>query len=99
MPGHETQQCVARPSFILTTIMQNNSTIRTEPAQPVRQLKIEAAGDFFRGLIKPKIRLMGRWLERAGFQAGNHVEVAYVAPGVIELRCSKTLVVNPPQPI
>ena len=53
---------------------------------PIRQLKIEAEGDAWKGLLKPKIRLMGRWLERAGFTPGNHVEVVCVTPGVIELR-------------
>jgi len=53
---------------------------------PVRTLKIEADGDVWKGLIKPKIRLMGRWLERAGFKPGDRVNVACVAPGVIELR-------------
>lgn len=60
------------------------------PAEPhlcVRRLKIEAHGDFWKGLIKPKIRLMGRWLERAGFRPGSHVHVSCVAPGLIELRC------------
>jgi hypothetical protein len=37
-------------------------------------------------LIKPKIRLTGRWLERAGFRPGNHVQVTCASPGVIELR-------------
>jgi hypothetical protein len=61
----------------------------SEPAAghpPVRQLKIEAEGDFWKGRIKPKIRLMGRWLERAGFAQGNRVHVTCLAPGVIELR-------------
>jgi hypothetical protein len=52
----------------------------------IRALKIEASGDFWKGLTKPKIRLMGHWLERAGFKPGNRVHVTYVAPGVIELR-------------
>jgi len=51
-----------------------------------RMLKIEAVGDFWRGLTKPKILLVGRWLERAGFKAGDRVRVTCVAPGVIELR-------------
>ena len=51
-----------------------------------RKLKIEEEGDSWKGVIKPKIRLMGRWLERAGFNPGNHVQVAFIAPGVIELR-------------
>ncbi len=52
----------------------------------VRRLKIETVGDFWRGLIKPKIRLTGNWLQQAGFQPGCHVQVICVAPGVIELR-------------
>ncbi len=52
----------------------------------VRTLKIEEDGDRFRGRIKPKIRLMGLWLERAGFRAGTRVRVTCVAPGIIELR-------------
>jgi hypothetical protein len=52
----------------------------------LRRLKIEKDGDFFRGKIKPKIRLMGRWLEQAGFKPGTHVIVKSLAPGIIELR-------------
>lgn len=52
----------------------------------VRTLKIEADGDSWKGLVKPKIRLMGRWLERAGFKPGHRVRVVCVIPGVIELR-------------
>jgi cell division inhibitor SulA len=49
-------------------------------------LKIEEEGDRWKGKIKPKIRLTGHWLERAGFKPGNHVRVTRKAPGVIELR-------------
>lgn len=55
-------------------------------AGTVRRLKIEADGDFWRGRSKPKIRLGGHWLARAGFSPGGHVQVLCVAPGVIELR-------------
>jgi hypothetical protein len=51
-----------------------------------RDLKIEPHGDSWKGPIKPKIRLIGRWLERAGFKPGSRVHVTLVAPGVIELR-------------
>lgn len=61
-----------------------------EPNLSVRTLKIEETGDFWKGLIKPKIRLMGRWLEQAGFKAGNRVSVTFIAPGVIELRSTLT---------
>lgn len=63
-----------------------------EPAG--RTLKIEASGDFWKGLIKPKIRLTGHWLERAGFRPGNRVHITYVAPGVIELRSLNAVVEN-----
>lgn len=67
---------------------------QTEPQPPVRILKIEADGDPWKGLIKPKIRIMGRWLERAGFKPGNRVQVMCLAPGVIELRSSDPLLGN-----
>jgi len=63
-------------------------SLRDCPVPAVRVLKIETSGDFWKGLTKPKIRLMGHWLERAGFKSGNHVHVICVAPGVIELRSS-----------
>lgn len=52
----------------------------------VRRLKIEGHGDDLKGLLKPKIRLMGRWLERAGFKPGSHVQIVCITPGVLELR-------------
>ena len=55
----------------------------------VRTLKIEADGDSWRGAFKPKIRLIGRWLERAGFKPGSRVVVTRVAPGVLELRSTE----------
>lgn len=58
----------------------------TNPSQPVRTLKIEEDGDYSKGRIKPKIRLMGQWLERAGFKPGTHVSVRCLGSGVIELR-------------
>ena len=64
----------------------------------VRTLKIEAHGDSWKGLTKPKIRLIGRWLERAGFRPGNRVHVTCVAPGVIELRSSEALMLNETKP-
>lgn len=54
-----------------------------------RTLKIEADGDRWSG-IKPKIRLRGKWLERAGFKPGNRVSVKCVAEGVMELRSDDT---------
>ena len=60
----------------------------------IRKLKIEAEGDFWKGVAKPKIRLMGHWLERAGFSPGGHVHVTCVTPGVIELRSPDAATVN-----
>jgi hypothetical protein len=57
---------------------------------PSRTLKIEREGDRWRGGFKPKIRIMGRWLERAGFPPEARVQVVHTAPGVIELRVLAT---------
>ena len=70
----------------------------TEPQPLVRTLKIEADGDFWKGIIKPKIRIKGHWLERAGFRPGNRVQVACIAPGVIELRSANPLAANETTP-
>ena len=75
-------------------MLESKSRRRTEPDPSLRTLKIEADGDFSKGLIKPKIRLTGQWLERAGFSPGNRVRVICVAPGVMELRSSDALTVN-----
>ena len=55
-------------------------------AEPVRTLKIEEHGDRWKAPVKPKIRLIGRWLELAGFKPGKRVQVKCVSEGVIELR-------------
>lgn len=52
----------------------------------VRSLKIEPTGDFWRGSIKPQIRLVGNWLAEAGFKAGHRVEVRLEQPGSMSLR-------------
>ena len=51
-----------------------------------RTLKIESVGDFFYGRVSPKIRISGRWLERAGFKPGHRVEVQVSQPGTLTLR-------------
>jgi hypothetical protein len=51
-----------------------------------RSLKIEADGDGWARKIKPKIRLKGNWLERAGFRPGGRVKVTSVMVGVMEIR-------------
>ena len=72
-------------------MQQSDPLDRIEPSASVRLLKIEADGDSWKGFIKPKIRLTGRWLERAGFKPGHRVRVVCVAPGVIELRSPDAL--------
>ena len=59
-------------------------------AMESRTLKIEEDGDPFVGGIKPKIRLKGNWLDRAGFKAGARVTVRYIAYGIIELHSFAT---------
>ena len=66
----------------------HNSTNPPDPKPSARSLKIETDGDVWKGTTKPKIRLIGRWLERAGFAPGNRVLVTCLAPGVIQLRSS-----------
>lgn len=82
-PGPDALPCVSGPFALLMT----NSS---EHKKTVRTLKIEAVGEFWLGLIKPKIRLTGYWLERAGFEPGTHVQVTCIAPGIIELRSPRT---------
>ncbi len=79
-------------------MLESKSLLRAEVDVPVRTLKIEADGDFWKGVTKPKIRLMGRWLERAGFSPGNRVHVTCVAPGVIELGSPDALMVKAATP-
>ena len=79
-------------------MLESKSLQRTKPDPAVRSLKIEADGDFFKGVTMPKIRLMGRWLERAGFSPGNRVQVTCVAPGVLELRSPDASTVTETQP-
>jgi Toxin SymE, type I toxin-antitoxin system len=55
------------------------------PAQR-RTLKIEAIGDSFYRKIKPRIRLSGQWLEKAGFKPGHRVEISSSKPGEMSLQ-------------
>lgn len=48
-------------------------------------LKIEAVGDFARRKVKPRIRLSGYWLERAGFKPGHRVAILSLKPGELTL--------------
>ena len=51
-----------------------------------RTLKIEAIGDFATRKIKPRIRLSGQWLERAGFKPGHRVEINSLKTGELALQ-------------
>jgi hypothetical protein len=73
---------------------EDTSTYGADAHQSIRQLKIEREGDFWKGVVKPKIRLTGRWLERAGFSPGGHVHVTCLAPGVIQLRSAHASTLN-----
>lgn len=81
-----------------SAVVESKSLQQIGSGSRVRRLKIEPHGDFFKGLIRPKIRLVGLWLERAGFSPGSHVQVTCVAPGVIELRSLTALSQNPAKP-
>jgi Toxin SymE, type I toxin-antitoxin system len=50
-----------------------------------RILKIEEDGDFYASKVRPRIRLSGRWLERAGFRPGHRVQVDWIEDGVLAL--------------
>lgn len=64
--------------------MNGSETTKTETR--TRMLRIEATGDFFRKKITPRIRLNGKWLERAGFKPGNRVAITLEQPGTMTLR-------------
>ena len=66
---------------------RKNLSAETRNALPAcwRNLKIEATGDFWRGKVRPKIRLTGRWLERAGFTPGHRVTVELTDAGCLTL--------------
>jgi hypothetical protein len=51
-----------------------------------RSLKIEAVGDFAYRKIKPRIRLSGQWLEKAGFKPGHRAEIHVPRPGEMTLQ-------------
>jgi len=60
-----------------------------------RTLKIEATGDFWRGKVVPKVRITGKWLERAGFKPGHRVEVTLEQTGELRLRFIEEKAVAP----
>jgi hypothetical protein len=73
------------PAKSSTPVPRQDETL---PRGRIRKLKIEGEGDSWKSAVRPKIRLLGRWLEKAGFRPGSHVHILCLAPGVIELRSS-----------
>jgi hypothetical protein len=61
---------------------------RNDPHNP-RIIKVEESGDLFYSGIKPKIRLCGLWLQRAGFVPGNFVSITNPLPGILTLQALK----------
>ncbi len=51
-----------------------------------RSLKIEAVGDFALSKTKPRIRLSGLWLEKAGFKPGHRAIIRESNPGELTLQ-------------
>lgn len=66
-------------------MLKSKSLQQTEATASVRVLKIDAEGDAWKGLIKPKIRLIGRWLSKLDSIRADKLK-SRVAPGLIELR-------------
>jgi len=61
-----------------------------------RTLKIEAVGDFAGHQVKPRIRLGGQWLEKAGFKPGHRVEISSLKPGELSLQFKEEFVRRDP---
>jgi hypothetical protein len=70
------------------TTTQVHKPAPPNPDPRVRRLKIEEDGDPWKGKVRPKMRLQGSWLKRAGFKQGNYVHVKCVALGVMQLHSS-----------
>ena len=66
-------------------IQKQQKQVNKADEKTSRTLKIEEDGDLYYGGIKPKIRLRGNWLDRAGFKPGTRVSVTCIAHGIIEL--------------
>ncbi len=61
----------------------------------VRSLAIETTGDFCYDKVIPRIRIAGKWLERAGFKPGHRVQVQLDQPGTLTLRFLELADTNP----
>ena len=59
-----------------------------------RTLKIEAVGDFAERKTKPRIRLSGHWLEKAGFKPGHRVAIYVSRVGELTVRFEEHIIVG-----
>ncbi len=57
-----------------------------KPVMRPRILTIEETGDYYASTVRPRIRLSGQWLERAGFKPGHRVQVEWIEDVVLSLR-------------
>lgn len=89
-------QALAQASFTFLTTA--TAPEQSKVSSAARTLKIEAEGDGWKGRFKPKIRLIGRWLERAGFTPGDRVQVTHIAPGVLQLRACEAAMLKDATP-
>ena len=53
-------------------------------------LKVQDSGDHYRKVVKPQIRLEGKWLLTAGLVPEDKVEVLNPQPGMLILRIVRT---------
>ena len=51
-----------------------------------RVLKVAEVGDHWKKQTKPQIRLVGKWLEKAGILPHHHVQVENPRPGLLIIR-------------
>jgi hypothetical protein len=87
-PANQSQAAlsVAATSPLSATHNAEQAQLPKLPANKIaRSLQIEEIGDRWKG-FKPRIRIMGQWLERAGFKPGGRVSVVCREMGMIELR-------------
>jgi hypothetical protein len=51
-----------------------------------RILKVERAGDYYRGKTYSKLRIQGKWLEDCGFKSMGHAFVQSLAKGELHIK-------------
>src|SRR4051812_18521543 len=53
--------------------------------RPTRSLAVESVYDFSSEAVIPRIRIAGKWLERAGFKPGHRVKIVIERSGSLSL--------------